>query len=140
MVKICLDTGVISLFFSNDRPADVEQLFNEIKGNKLEAYVLKEVLVEVFKHLCRLKGIEIASAHITSFIQTYPIRLIDLDLALIIKAGTLKCQNSEKLSYIDCMIVAYCLNEKITLHTTEKTIQHLPNETLQRLKLVKHRF
>ena len=103
-------------------------------------HILKPVLIETFKHLCHLHGIEFAKITILSFINQYPIHLIEFDIALIIKAGTLKCQNPKTLSYIDCMSIAYTLNSKITFHTTEKTLKKIPSTTLKRLKVVEYRF
>ena len=48
----------------------------------------------------------------------------------LLKAGGLKCQYRRILSYFDCLVIAYTLNENLTLHTTEKNLR-----TIQNLKI-----
>jgi hypothetical protein len=40
----------------------------------------------------------------------------------------------------DCMSIAFCLNNGVTFHTTEKNLKKIPHNTLQRLKVVKYKF
>jgi PIN domain nuclease of toxin-antitoxin system len=137
---ICIDTGVLSIYFSKDITKEVSDLIDKVKKGIVEAHILKPVLVEVFHHLCRVKGLDFAKTTIVSFMNQVPFKEIDLNTPLIIKAGTLKCQNPKKLSYIDCMCIAYALNMKIPLHTTEKTLNKLAGTNLQNLKTVKYSF
>ena len=140
MQVICIDTGVLSIYFSKDITKEVSDLIIKIKKGIVEAHILKPVLVEVFHHLCRTKGIDFAKTTIISFVNQVPFKEIDLTMPLIMKAGTIKCQNPKKLSYIDCMCIAYALNLKIPLHTTEKTLNKLSGTTYQNLKTVKYSF
>lgn len=48
----------------------------------------------------------------------------------------MKCQHSNILSYIDCLTIAFSLNKKITLHTTEKNL----GEIFPDLKLEEYYF
>jgi PIN domain nuclease of toxin-antitoxin system len=136
----CVDTGVLSIYFSNEVTDAVKKLMEQCKSGEKELHVLKPVLVEAFKHVCYSKGIDIARTTIASFLKDVPVILADLDINLIFKAGTLKCQNDQVLSYIDSMCIAYALNLKIPLHTTEKLLKKIPNSTLERLKVVKYKF
>ena len=140
MEKICLDSGILSLYFSQEPPVAVQDLFNKIKKKEVECYVLSPVLIEVYWNICQTEGIEIARISISSFIHTIPHYLVHVDEDLILSAGKLKCQHPTTLSYIDCVSIAFCINNKCILHTTEKNIKKIPHITLQRLKVVKHTF
>jgi len=135
MSKACIDTGPLNLYYAKDPPREVQDLIDSIKKRKIKAYILWPVLIEVFKHLCIAHGKDKAEVSITSLISKYPVELVSLDESLIIKAGLLKCQHRSILSYIDCMVIAYSLNKKMTLHTTEKSIPKIPN-----LKIKKYSF
>ncbi len=140
MKKICLDAGVLGIYFSSQRTSEVKGLMDSISAGKLGAYMLKHVLVEVHFHLCKDQGITEANTQIINFQTQYPVSLVDLDDSLILHAGKLKCQHVGTLSYIDCMTIAFCLRENAELHTTEKLLKQIPNNTLQRLRFVKYNF
>ncbi|HUY00774.1 MAG TPA: hypothetical protein VMV49_14530 [Candidatus Deferrimicrobium sp.] len=124
---ICLDTGFITLFYSKTPPIEISNLMNEVKQKKIKAYVVWPILIEVYKQLCILEGKVFAESTITSFINNYPVILVNFDISLVLKAGALKCQYRRTLSYNDCIVIAYSLNKKLTLHTTEKDIPKIPN-------------
>jgi predicted nucleic acid-binding protein len=129
----CLDTGVITLLYSQKPPDSIRILFKQIKNNKIVAHVISPIISEVFFHICNLNGKVSAENIVANFLNTYPIKLVNLNQSLIIKAGILKCQHYNILSYNDCFIISYCLNKKCILHTTEK---HLKENILSlRLKL-----
>ena len=119
---ICLDTGMITLLYSKDTPQSILQLFKKIKEETIEAHVLSPLLTESFYHICRLSGKVAAETILASFLNTYPIKLVNLNQSLIIKAGVLKCQHTKILSYNDCFTIAYALNKRLIFHTTEKEI------------------
>ena len=119
---ICLDTGMITLLYSIDTPEQILQLFKNIKEEKIEAHVLSPLMAESFYHICKLSGKVAAETILATFLNTYPIKLVNLNQSLIIKAGLLKCQHAKILSYNDCFAIAYALNKKLTFHTTEKSI------------------
>ena len=126
--QICLDTGLITLLYSKDTPQPIKQLFNNIKEKKIEAHVLSPIIAEAFYHICKIEGKVAAETKIATFLNTYPVKLVNLNQSLIIKAGLLKYQRSKILSYNDCFALAYALNKKLTFHTTEKELkQILPN-------------
>ena len=129
---ICLDTGLLTLFYSKNPPNTIIELMNQIKQKKIRAYIVWPVLIEVYKHLCILKGKTYAESTITSLINNYPVSVINLDISLILKAGALKCQHRTTLSYNDCIIIAYSLNKKLVLHTTEKDLPKIPNLTIKK--------
>jgi predicted nucleic acid-binding protein len=139
MQKVCIDTGILNNFLSNSPTKEISSLFQKIRSAKLEAYIPKEILIELFKHLCRKIGIESAKDMILAFLNSYPVILFDLTVDLIVKAGSLKCQ-TENLSYNDCILIAYALSQKIPLHSTDKTLDKVPNSIIQRLIVVKYRF
>jgi len=140
MNEICLDTGVISIFFSNDPTNQVKKLMKEIQQQKFSAYLPKPVLIEAFFHICKNDGKENAKITLINFLKKYPLNLIEFDQNLIIHAGQLKCQHRKTLSYIDCMGIAFALSRKIPFHTTEKKLKEIPNNVLEKLKVVKYSF
>ncbi len=125
--KICLDTGPITLHFTIDEPKEISKLMNDIKQQKTEAYVISPILVEVFKHLCVAKGKSYAESSIATLQRNYPLKMVTLTNDIILKAGGLKCQYRKVLSYFDCLVIAFTLNEKLVLHTTEKELPSIPN-------------
>ena len=126
--QICLDTGIITLLYSKGKPSQITTLFNQIRKDELEAHIVSPIITEAFFQICRLRGKVDAEITIATFLNTYPIKLINLNQSLIIKAGLLKCQHYDELSYNDCFAVAYALNKKLTFHTTEKNLgKILPN-------------
>ena len=133
--KICLDTGPLTLHFTKDEPEEISSLMQEIKHQKIEAHVITPILVEVFKHLCIAKGKLFAEASISALQINYPLVLVPITNDTILKAGGLKCQYRRILSYFDCLVIAYALNERLVLHTTEKKIP-----TIQNLKVKTHSF
>jgi hypothetical protein len=133
--RICLDTGPITLHFTKDEPNEITILMNDIKQQKTEAHVISPILVEVFKHLCIAKGKQFAELSISSLSKNYPLIFVSLSNDIILKAGGLKCQYRNILSYFDCLVIAYALNEKLVLHTTEKNLPSILN-----LKVKKYQF
>ena len=131
---ICLDSGPITLFYSKTPPNKISELMKDIKNKKFKAFIVWPIIIEVFKHLCILKGKIHAEHTITSFINNYPVVLVDLDESLMLKAGALKCQFRTKLSYNDCITIAYSLNKKLILHTTEKDIPKIPNISVKKYR------
>ncbi|MHA1794225.1 MAG: PIN domain-containing protein [Promethearchaeota archaeon] len=138
--KVYLDTGVLTLFLSRNCPPKVENLMQKINKGTIEAHVLAPVLSELFFHACKLDGIDSAKIAVNSLIEEYPFIIANLDKSLIMSTGILKCQHKNTLSYNDCMSIAYCLNNNIEFHTTEKNLRKIPSNTLQRLRIVKYQF
>ncbi|TFF88527.1 MAG: type II toxin-antitoxin system VapC family toxin [Promethearchaeota archaeon] len=134
--SICLDTGIITQFYSKEPPRDIIVLMNNVKKNDYNCKILYPILVEAYYHMCKFLGKIGAETRIASFIEKYPVNLVNLNKSLIFKAGELKCQYSNSLSYNDCIIIAYALNKKITIHTTEKGL----NKLFPTLKLKEYLF
>lgn len=109
------------------------QIFkNQIKNRTIDAYTLYPLVAEAVFHICKLEGKDAAAQKISNFLNTYPIRIMPLDSGLAIKAGLLRCEFRRILSYNDRLIVAFCLNNKYTLHTTERKLKDLiPNLSLK---------
>ncbi len=107
---ICLDTGMITLLYSKDTPQSILQLFKKIKEEIIEAHVLSPLMAESFYHICKLSGKVAAETILATFLNNYPIKLVNLNQSLIIKAGLLKCKHAKILSYNDCFAIAYALN------------------------------
>ncbi len=130
--KVCLDTGIITLLYSKIPPKKILQLMNSVKTGKIEAYALSSIIVEAFYHICKLKGKANAETTIATFLNTYPVKIVNLNQSLIFKAGLLKCQYPAELSYNDCYTIALSLNKKMIFHTTEKRLREiLPNLKLE---------
>ena len=123
--KACLDTGIITQFYSKHPPKNILDFMKSIKTGNTEAYVLSPILVEAFYHICKLKGRASAETMIATLLKRYPIKIVNLNHSLIFKAGSLKCQHRAELSYNDCYAIAFSLNRKITFHTTEKNLGNL---------------
>ena len=140
MKEICLDTGVLGIYLSINPGKKIQSLMQNIRKGLIKAFILKPVLIEVFYHICKIEGKEIASIKITNLKSKIPFNFIDLDDSLVLKAGILKCQHRTSLSYIDCMSIAFCLNTNTTFHTTEKLMKKIPNNTLNQLKIEKYSF
>lgn len=137
---ICLDAGVIFQYFARDCPSRIASLMNDISRGKVRAVVFKPVLIELFNHLCKAYGKETARVQLTSFTRTVHVEQLDLDDSLVFTAGLLKCQHGKHLSYIDCISIAFCVNNTVEFHTTEKMLKNIPENTLKKLKLVKYTF
>ena len=130
--RACLDAGVITLFYAEDVPDQITMLKNQIKNKTIDAYTLNPLLTEAVFHICKIKGKDAATQNITNFLNTYPVSIVPIDTNIVIKAGLLRCQYRGILSYNDCFAVAFCLNKRITLHTTEKGFKKiLPKLSLQ---------
>ncbi len=140
MARICLDAGILGIYFSAICTDKVSTLINRIKSGKDEAHVLKPVLSEAFFNICKIQGKDKANQSITSFTRSIPIVQVDLDESLVLSTGLLKCQHRDTLSYIDCMSIAYCINNKVEFHTTEKTMKRILLETAKKLKVCTYRF
>ncbi len=85
------------------------------------------ILVDVFKLLCIVGRKEYATSCIRSFEHKVHPLLIQLTSDLIIKAGLLKCQSRNTLSYNDSIAIAIALKGKATFHTTEKILPKIHN-------------
>ncbi len=128
------------MYFSADCTGKVTALMHRVHAGKDEAHVLKPVLCEAFFNVCKLRGKDEANRSITSFTHSFPVIQVDLDESLVLFTGLLKCQHRDTLSYIDCMSLAYCINNKIEFHTTEKKLKRILPETFNKLKVVSYQF
>jgi len=136
MERAYLDTGVITLYYSDEVPSKVEELFSQIiSQNGIEAYVITAIIVEVYYKTCKFKGKERAENIINNFTKSIPHTLVQLDRSAEFKAGALKCEFRDKLSYADCMGIAIALQLNATFHTTEKEIP-----PIARLRVKKYSF
>lgn len=114
------------LYLSKNPPQEIELLIKRIQNKEISATVMAPILIEVFKHLCVKKGNDFAINSLNSFRVRVPLEIGQLTDSLIIAAGKLKCQYRGILSYIDCIIVAYAIDQKVELHTTEKELKNIP--------------
>ncbi len=130
-----LDTGVITLYYAMDVLPHIEELFNQIKAGTIEAFVISPVIVEVYYQLCRMQGKEHAETSINNFSKEIPHQLLQLDRSAEFKAGALKCEHRNTLSYTDCMGITMAQQMNATFHTTEKELPPLP-----RLRVKKYAF
>jgi len=133
---VCIDTGIITQYYSENPPNEILNLMNKIKNKELKGHILYPILVELYYHICKLLGKGPAEVRVASFLNNIPFKLVSLNKTLVFKAGELKCSHSKILSYNDSLIVAYALNKKITLHTTEKNL----HQTFPDLKVKEYVF
>lgn len=117
---------------------DIVKLVSNLKKGIFHAQVLAPLLCEVYFHLCRPRGKDYASMKVSSLPAAYSIEIIPVDMRITIRAGQLKCQYQHVLSYNDCLSIAYCLESKLTFHTTEKKLKTYPSYVLEHLKVVKY--
>ncbi len=125
--QICLDAGPIYLYYRKNPPEKINQLIIAVKKQKYIAYVPSTILIEVFKHICVSDGKDFAMSCINSFLIEIKAKIVSLTPELIFKAGSLKCQYRTELSYNDCITIAVSLQNKATLHTTEKNLPKIKN-------------
>jgi len=140
MSEICIDSGVIGIYFSKNPTEQVKTLMNKIQKKEISAFLPKPVLIEAFFHVCKIDGKENAKITLINFLKKFPLHLIEFDQNLMVLAGQLKCQHRNSLSYVDCMGIAVALNMKVSFHTTEKKLNQIPNNVLSKLKVVKYSF
>nr|MDO8088623.1 hypothetical protein [Candidatus Sigynarchaeum springense] len=138
MKKVCLDAGVLDLFLSENCTKQVEMLLDGVREGTVRASIVNPVLSEVFFHQCTTRGAKDAAILLKNLLDDYPIGCIELDRDLLFSAGKIRCQHASTLSHIDCMSIAYCLDSGAEFHVTEKTIKHIPQNTLARLRVVRY--
>jgi predicted nucleic acid-binding protein len=119
------------LYLSKNPTQEIELLIKKIQAKEISAAVVAPVLIEVFKHLCVKNGKDFAINAFNSFRARVPLEIIQLTDSLIIAAGNLKCRYRGTLSYIDCIIIAFAIEQKIVLHTTEKELKNIPKLTVK---------
>ena len=85
--------------------------------------------------LCRKRGKAHAETSINHFNKEIPHTLVQLDRGAEFRAGALKCEHRDILSYADCMGIAVALQLNATFHTTEKDLP-----PLARLRVKKYSF
>jgi len=140
MKGVCLDAGVLCIFFSKEISFEANELLKNIFQLKTVAFVLKPILIESYYHLCKVKGSDYAESIIKSFLIKYPIKIESISENLIYSAGKIKCQNRKILSYNDSLVIAFCLNNNITFYTTEKNLKDKSNTTLTKLRIKTFQF
>jgi predicted nucleic acid-binding protein len=119
-----LDTGVILAFYCGTPEPNL-------------VHLMRTTLVETLSQLCKQPGgVTFAESTIASFLKNYSILVQDFDSSVAFKAGKLKCQHRRKLSSVDCVAIAYALNNNISFHTTEKEL----HEIIPKLKLETYSF
>jgi predicted nucleic acid-binding protein len=132
---ITIDTGPITLLFAEDVPEKVSSLFMRIIKGEYYAHVIPPVIAEAYKHICVLRGNQIAQSSMAMILNDYPITLVEMTPSLTFKAGSLKCRFRDTLSNTDCFVIAHALLMNAELHTTEKDLPPIPS-----LKLRKYAF
>ncbi len=140
MQKICVDAGVLSIYFSDDTSKKVMDLIQKIKQGEYKCFLLGPVLIEVYWNICKFSGIESARILLSNFLRDIPHEIVPANESLIYTAGKIKCQHRTTLSYNDCMSIAFCLKNNITFHTHEKNLKKIPYNTLERLKIARYSF
>lgn len=134
-LKFCLDTGIVTLYYLENTPKEINDLMRDIRDGSITACMPNNLLIETYYHLCKGKGKDLADSCLQSFYVKVPVAFISLSNTLISKAGQLKCQYRNELSYNDCVAITVALQEKATLCTTEKALPEIKN-----LRVKKYRF
>nr|MDO8088271.1 PIN domain-containing protein [Candidatus Sigynarchaeum springense] len=133
--RACLDAGTIHQHYIQDPPPKVENLFVDIENGKIHAIVPEQILVEVFKQLCVVRGKGYALKVINDIYANEYLEIRSLSKDLVAEAGRLKCQYRDIVSYNDAILIALAVQESAMLHTTEKNLPQIPG-----LKVVKYVF
>jgi predicted nucleic acid-binding protein len=127
---IFLDTGVISLYYSNH-----EETLKEIKTKKKNQYnfISSELnYIEFFNHLCREKGKINAQIIMENLRKGDIIDFIPVSENISILAGELKCKY-KFISMVDAIIIAEALTRKIFIYTTETHFKDVDNLKVKRI-------
>ena len=124
--RVCLDVGPISLYYQKNPPKEINSLIKKIENKIISEFLPNVIVVEVDKHLCVASGKDYAASCIRSFQHNIKVQYISLTPELILKAGELKCQYPNKLSYNDCIVIAVALKYNAELHTTERNLPKIP--------------
>ena len=139
--QVYLDTGVVMLNFNKNPPRTIQKLYTQIKSGTITAYILEPVIEEMAYHICVSYGKEKVDSYVRSFLKNYKINIIQPTLKTITEAGILKCKYRTFLSYYDALLINYCLNEKIEVHTTEKRMRKkFRPEIVNKLKIITYRY
>jgi predicted nucleic acid-binding protein len=132
-----LDTGVIVTFYCATPEPKLVHLMEHIKSGSIRGILMRTTLVETLSQLCKQPGgVTFAESTMASFLKNYNILIQDFDNNVAFKAGKLKCQHRKKLSNVDCVAIAYALNNNILFHTTEKEL----HDIVPKLKLETYSF
>jgi len=142
MNGVCLDTGVIHIYFSDNlgEKERVKTLLNEGKNHKIELWMAQPSIVELFYQIGKKIGIENARNCILSLFNIFPINWISLENQLLMKAGEIKCRNPTIFSYNDCIMIGFCLLKKKIWHTTEKKKKNIEELLNKRLQIVSYNW
>lgn len=129
---IFLDTGVISLYYSNNKELSQDL---DLKKKKNYAFITSEVnYIELYNHICRERGRINAQVIMENIRRGNLIEFIPVKKSLSILAGELKCQYTF-LSFVDSIVIAESLSRKIRLYTTETRFKEIED-----LKVTKIEF
>ncbi|TET08180.1 MAG: PIN domain-containing protein [Candidatus Atribacteria bacterium] len=127
---IFLDTGVISLYLSNQ-----EVILKEIKTKRKNKYrfISSELnYIELFNHLCREKGKINAQIIMENLRKGDIIDFVPVSENISILAGELKCKY-KFLSMVDAIIFAEALTRKIFIYTTETHFKDIDNLKVKKI-------
>jgi len=127
---IFLDTGVISLYLSNQ-----EVILKEIKTKRKNKYrfISSELnYIELFNHLCREKGKINAQIIMENLRKGDIIDFVPVSENISILAGELKCKY-KFLSMVDAIIFAEALTQKIFIYTTETHFKDIDNLKVKKI-------
>lgn len=139
--KILLDSGLIVAFCSKNPPKKISKLFEKISEKQFHAMVVKFQISEIAFHLCKLYNKETTQQLIYSVIDKYNIQLLDPSTDLLVDVGLFRKNYPKILSYVDCIMLLLCNQEKIIFHTTEKRLKNLLSvDLINKVKIVQYAF
>jgi len=118
-------SALISYFDGESNAHKVAELLEEIIEKNSSSYLNVVNLGEIYYHFLRTGG-ENTSNTILNLINTLPVKIIEADLEITIKAARLKAFN--RMSYADCFAAATAsLNDSILI-TSDKEFKQLEKE------------
>ncbi len=133
MKSYCLDTFALICYLHNERGADrIEELLKSAKAGKVDLFMHKINLGELYYTVCRKEG-ESEADLVYGRIKDFPIQFIeDLGEGFLLTAARLK--SFYKMSYADSFVAALSIQRGLVLITGDSDFK--PLETDNKVKVL----
>jgi predicted nucleic acid-binding protein len=123
MKRYIFDSSALISYLDGEANAvKVADYLEEINEKGLEAFVCVINYGEVYYHFLRTGGNHTGET-ILSAIKTLPVKIVEANLELTLRASRIKASN--KMSYADCFAAALTENRKGILITSDKEFKQI---------------
>lgn len=123
MKRYIFDSSTLISYLDGEQNAEkVADYFDEINEKGIEAFLCVVNFGEVYYHFLRTGGKQ-SGEIIFSAIKTLPLKIIEANIDLTLRASRIKAFN--KMSYADCFAAALTENRKGILITSDKEFKHI---------------